>query len=69
MAVDGAAVVLGADSVAAFDGVAEPAVVGLVVAAGGVELAGDCGLLKSVHDSVRTVSPSALTLSVVAVTV
>jgi hypothetical protein len=61
--VDGAAVVLGADAVA------EPDVLGLVVAVLGVEFAGDCGLLKSVHDSVRTVSPPALTLSVVDVTV
>jgi hypothetical protein len=70
--VDGAAVVLDADAVAGLVAVAEPDVLGLVVAVVavlGVESAGDCGLLKSVHDSVRTVSPSALTLNVLAVTV
>lgn len=69
MDVDGVAVVLDGDAVAGLDAVAETEVLGLVVAAGGVEFAGDCGLLKSVHDSVRTVSPPTLTLSVVAETV
>ena len=43
--------------------------VGLDTALPDVVLAGACGLLKSVHDCVRNVSPLALTLSAVLVTV
>jgi hypothetical protein len=64
--VDGAAVVFaaeGPDVVAGLD------VLGLALVLPDVVLAGACGLLKSVHDWVRNVSPSALTLSASAVTV
>jgi hypothetical protein len=64
--VDGAAVVF--DAVGP-DVVAEPAVLGLALVLPDVVLAGACGLLKSVHDWVRNVSPLALTLSASAVTV
>ena len=55
---DAVADVVGAELVAALD---------LVVAE--VCIAGDCGLCRSVQDSVRTVSPLMLTLSSCAVTV
>ena len=73
MDVDGAAVVLDADAVVEFGtvefGAVEFDVVGLDTALPDVVLAGACGLLKSVHDCVRNVSPLALTLSAVLVTV
>jgi len=51
--------------------VAVPDVVGavLVLVVPVVDVAGDCGVLMSVHDSVRMVLPPALMLSDVAVTV
>ena len=72
--VDGAAVVLDADAVAEFDAVGPDVVagldvLGLALALPDVVLAGACGLLKSVHVWVRNVSPLALTLSDVLVTV
>ena len=78
--VDGAAVVFDAVAVAALDAAAEfdavgleavaaPDVLGLALVLPDVVLAGACGLLKSVHDWVRNVSPLALTLSASAVTV
>ena len=75
--VDGAAVVLDADAVVEFGtvefgvefGAVEFDVVGLDTVVSDVVLAGACGLLKSVHDWVRNVSPLALTLSAVLVTV
>ena len=82
MDVDGAAVVLDADAVVEFGtvefgvefgavefGAVEFDVVGLDTVVSDVGLAGACGLLKSVHDWVRNVSPLALTLSAVLVTV
>ena len=72
--VDGAAAVLDADAVAEFDAaefdvVAGLDVLGLTLVLPDVVLAGACGLLKSVHDCVRNVSPLALTLSAELVTV
>jgi hypothetical protein len=68
------AVVFDAVAVAALDSagleaVAAPDVLGLALVLPDVVLAGACGLLKSVHDWVRNVSPLALTLSASAVTV
>ena len=83
--VDGAAVVFAAvvfdavavaalDVAAALDAVGLEAVagldvLGLALVLPDVVLSGACGLLKSVHDWVRNVSPLALTLSASAVTV
>ena len=77
--VDGDAVVFGAvvfDAVAVaaldsagLEAVAGPDVLGLALVLPDAVLAGACGLLKSVHDWVRNVSPLALTLSASAVTV
>lgn len=64
--VDGTAVVF--DAVGPDVG-AGPDVLGLALVLPDVVLAGACGLLKSVHDWVRNVSPLALTLSASAVTV
>jgi hypothetical protein len=68
------AVVSDAVAVAALDSagleaVAAPDVLGVALVLPDVVLAGACGLLKSVHDWVRNVSPLALTLSASAVTV
>jgi hypothetical protein len=72
-------VVLGADEVALGEAVGAADVVGdgvpdvvgavLVLVVPVVDVAGDCGELKSVQDSVRMVLPPALTVSDVAVTV
>ena len=54
---------------AGLEAVTAPDVLGLALVLPDVVLAGACGLLKSVHDWVRNVSPLALTLSASAVTV